>query len=162
MQKEAALSLAKLEAAGKITSIERKLSPDKLSYLQGRYDEGRVTDGDFAEVGVWLSRDDYFPVYAPANEEWSWRLPEGGQMVGLGWKVQTLLERHMKAGRDLAAWWDHLNKPETRPPNWQVSKPSPMRLHMSSLATSLLDGTPQPLDDGWEGLDPSPTSLDLP
>jgi len=170
------LSPAKLESLrqkGLIVPIEKKLEEWRMDHLWDAYREGRdeglnivdpahvrVTTEGFAEVRLWLSIPDLFPVWAPAHEEWSWRLRDGAQLVGIHDGVKTIIGRRMRAGRELAVWWGHLSSPETRPPNWQVSKPSKMR--MSSLAAFLLDGTPQPLDDDWRGLDPDPTSLDLP
>ena len=87
-------------------------------------------------------------------------------MVGYHEALDTVLGKDLRTeGRemkphledvDLKGFWDLL---KMKPLPYKGQRASQASLDM---AMGALEGTPQPLDDDFKGVDPSPASLDLP
>lgn len=136
--------------------VEKRIDPSRQGHIEGAIRDGRMTQKDLALFIRWLNTPDMSPTIAPPayspDDGWKKMLPDGSRFVGNGTAVLTILSKDMWAHRndkDWDNWWAWLNSPNF------------VRGSLVAALAALLDN-PQPLDDGYEGLDPSPSSLDLP
>lgn len=147
-----------------VVITSRRLSRKEYIHITNRMDDGRLDDDDVQFVLNWQNTYDVPPVVAPYGKGWKFQLPKGGWMVGLHDRLRTVLGHDLSKEREMRPQEEDVDLSE-----WLLSVLDPASFlqgkfprHAAETAVGALEGTPQPLDDDFKGLDPDPTSLDLP
>jgi hypothetical protein len=155
------------------------VSEKAKNHIHDHYNVKLINIKDLSEWHQWYQSELH---YAPVNKKWIHRLPGGCHIVGIGYSVATINPpNETPVGINLDVWWGE--KLGRKPPHKSLSeaktkeewallwKDAPkeeraewVKMHRRAsldMVMAALEGTPQPLDDDFKGLDPDPTSLDL-